>query len=100
MVPVVIGLLAFCNGQGVGRQCTHASCGDRALPVFSGTGLAAADVEIGGSCSQGGSRLGTLTLPRRTEGPSTQIWGVGGHAHTDAYSWLTQHLSKGGKSGI
>lgn len=52
VVPVVIGLLAFCNGQGVGRQRTHASCGDRALPVFSGTGLAAADVEIGAAAAR------------------------------------------------
>lgn len=35
-VPVVMGLLAFCNGPGVGRLRTHASCGDWALPVFSG----------------------------------------------------------------
>lgn len=52
VVPVVMGLLAFCNGQGVGRQCTHASCGDWALPVFSGTGLAAADVETGAAAAR------------------------------------------------
>lgn len=28
VVPVVMGLLAFCNGLGVGRPHTHASCGD------------------------------------------------------------------------
>lgn len=39
VVPVVMGLLAFCNGPGVGRLRTHASCGDWALPVFSGPDL-------------------------------------------------------------
>lgn len=49
--PVVMGLLAFCNGSGVGRRRTHASCGDPALPVFTGARLAAADVETGAAAA-------------------------------------------------
>lgn len=52
VVPVVMGLLAFCNGPGVGRLRTHASCGDWALPVFSGAGLAVADVETRAAAAQ------------------------------------------------
>lgn len=51
VVPVVTGLLAFCNGPGAGRLRTQASCGDWALPVFSGAGLAAADVETGAAAA-------------------------------------------------
>lgn len=81
VVPVVMGLLAFCNGPGVGRLRTHASCGDWALPVFSGAGLATADVETGAAVAR--AALGWAPRPC-PEGPKKachlrpHTWVVGG----------------------
>lgn len=79
-VPVVMGLLAFCNGPGVGRLRTHASCGDWALPVFSGAGLATVDVETGAAAAwvaPGWAPRLCPEEPKRARHPEPQA-GLGG----------------------